>query len=594
MNSHNKNVKSLSTVKQVNHPVNSEPAISVQPKPHLVQQRKNSISKKKETKSDYAEDLKVIRQKIQQKKVNSQVKDKDSSICKESSMYQVKEAPAVHLTTSNKKPAYTSSQPKIKTNDDNSLIRRRYIQTTATSKKDSGSIKSGGKKPSAPIKDSNKNTIASIGNAKATSTAKNRQRVGSGNAGNTMRISYLNNNYKPKSNILTKKDSQPSKSTSTGKTTTFVPGNKLVMNNNEFFKKNINSNIHTEQSEIKEKIVKVDLSSHNTKKGNIKIEQKQFDKNIFADGTLKDFEVRNNQIIAKKGSNLSRKSSADQKNNSNLKHTEDSIHHTEKNNHLITSPQNTSNNCTGSNFRTNTKTSSNPKAINNYSQVNSTFKQILQNSKIMYGKPNNNPIKTTVTSKQSLTPKIIDDKSLLNEVSKKSLLVNNKKPSGSNKLQGTSMIATKKPQTAQGTSIGFPQSVEINNLNSSKNKFSVRPNSRLSETSKVKKDTSVIKSNYAMTEKNSPRAISKNVPSKSKISGFMNNYDTHFKKEQNNSKSIINDQQSNKGEDINNDNKSELNCSKLDKEGSNVFKKEAEALIDYIKNCKFHKFMYRL
>lgn len=505
-------------------------------------------------KSDFSEDFRAIRHKLQQKKTQNQEKKssllKDNSNIKENSTTKDQ---IVLLTTSINRLNTNSSQPKpikaASTTTGKLEIQKEKSMTAST--------KPAGTKGATNYQSlktaSNKNTISSIGNSKASITLKNR-RVGSTN-GNTVKIMNLITSPKP-NQLTAKKDAAANKSSSipsSSKNIQINNYNKLVLNNNDFIKKQ--HNFYSEPNQLKEP-VKIDLTGKDfgTKKG--KIEERQINKNIFAEGILKESDYVKPKIHH---AVHSRKSSLDQK-QSTVKHTEDSNYKD-----LVSSPQ-----ITGSsqNFK--------PKQIGG-SSVASNYKNILQNTKINVIK-HSQILKQTTTNSKAITPKICnEDKQLVNQTSRKSLSGNCK--NGIAKKPNTSCAI---PISSQPSTTNHHQSTDINYGSKMKfapsNQIQVRPGSKIAD--KVSKvEGSIIKKNVAYTEKSSPKIASKRV-SASKITGYMNNHDAL--------KTKVKDQST--AEDRLNlpNNTHQENNSYIDKDhtASNSFQKECDTLVDFIKSCK--------
>ena len=362
---------------------------------------------------------------------------------------------------------------------------------------------------------SNKNTISSIGNAKASSTLKNR-RTGSST------VSSVINQGKNTPQLSSNKN--------------LIAGyNKLVANNNEYFKKynteqtsSKNEVVITNSSNVAKPVIKIDLTSKMHKNEENKIEH--------CDGLFKETEITKTR--EKLSAYHSRRSSID--NNKNIsvapaiKVTEENIKVTKKpvkQNQLI-------------------------------SNISDNFKNILQNSKMNLLQKQTKVL--TNPNNKVATPKPEGDKILSNEVSKKSII-------GSNLSKKPNMIQTMISSTHTKTSPNNNYNVEIKygNNNVSKTKppsAMLRPSSRISD-----KPSSVIKvKKQAQTSTNSPKSSTAKIAFPSKTQQSANE-----KKEKKEVDRI--------GENkINNitENKEDTN--------KNSYLKEAELLSDYIKTY-YHK-----
>lgn len=493
-------------------------------------------------KSDFSDDFRLIRQKLLQKKAQNQ-EGKNGSIKDQN-----------NLTTSANRLTTNTSQTKQIKNSTISIsgggrpdIKKQISLTVSVNKT--------GNKSNANYQSlkaaSNKNTISSIGNAKASSTLKNRKIEST--SGNASKISNLITSPKPFPTPLhSKKDSNCGKSNAiptANKGSSIAGFNKLVMNNNEFLKKQ--QNYFSEPNATDS--LKFEPTKNSPSIQKHKIEECQINKNIFSEGILKETDFSNPKITH------SRKSSLDGK-NSSIKQNEDN-----SNKELSSTPQITSN--SQNNFKSKQACGAN---------ISSNFKNILQNSKINVIK-HSQILKTSANSK-AVTPKPpSDDKHLVNQTSRKS-------------LTGNCKSASKKAYTSCGAPIHNQQStsnqqsnIEVNFVVDSKMKFTatpnqLRPNSKMAE--KISKaEGSVILKKVAQTENNSPRHVTKRT-SANKIG--LNNNDSTTKY---------------KGKDDKNEDKSNLlannkhfeNNSYMDKDehSSNTFQKESDLLIEFVRNCKY-------
>ncbi len=293
---------------------------------------------------------------------------------------------------------------------------------------------------------SNKNTITSAGNIKKETS------IGRRRAESTALNSHKQSNSKTK--------------------TCLIAGyNKLVANNNEYFK-NYNSEHSSGKTEkdknslLHKPVVKIDFSSA------VHQNQKKDDKAIIInrqiiDSTLKQSEF--NQLT----------SNASQKHGVNLKPKD------------------------SKEIKEETKKVQNKNIINS---ITNNFKQILQNTKISTNKGG----KTSVQSKAA-TPKPEGDKQLINEISKKSIAPST---SASNQIKKPNLIKTNASSTGIkiNPSSGSNTQVEIKYMNNnSKIKSNLsRPSSRISD-KQIKKP---------MTSATSPKSSAKQIfSSKGYLSG---------------------------------------------------------------------------
>lgn len=311
---------------------------------------------------------------------------------------------------------------------------------------------------------SNKNTITSAGNLQKDNS------VGRRRAESTALNSHKQSNSKTK--------------------TCLIAGyNKLVANNNEYFKKynsehSSGKNEKEKSSVIHKPVVKIDFTSviHQ----NNKREDKAITVNRqIVDSTLKqsEFGQLTNNASQKQGVNLKPKESKEE-----------------------------------------TKKIQNKNIINS---ITNNFKQILQNTKISTAKGG----KTTVQSKAA-TPKPEGDKQLNNEISKKSIA-----PATSNQGKKPNLIKTNASSTGIkiNTTSGSQMQVEIkytNNQNSKiKSNLSQRAPSRISE-KQIKKP---------MTSATSPKSSGKQIfSSKGYLSGHEERREIDLRTSDNENKEVEN------------------------------------------------------
>jgi len=326
---------------------------------------------------------------------------------------------------------------------------------------------------------SNKNTITSVGNIKKESS------IGRRRAESTALNSHKQSNSKTK--------------------TCLIAGyNKLVANNNEYFK-NYNSEHSSGKAEkdknsvLHKPVVKIDFSTTHQN-------HKRDDKAIvinrqIVDSTLKQSEF--NQLT----------SNASQKHGVNLKPKD------------------------SKEIKEETKIVQNNKNI--ISSITKNFKQILQNTKISTNKSG----KTTVQSKAA-TPKPEGDKQLINEISKKSIAPST---SASNQIKKPNLIKTNASSTGikVNPSSGSNMQVEIkytNNNSKLKSNLSQRPSSRISD-KQIKKP---------MTSATSPKSSAKQIfSSKGYLSGHEERREIDLKISENDIKEIKNKQIDDKDDEKN-------------------------------------------